>query len=46
MAKAKSEGVETLTLGVDITNDIAFNLYKSLGFEVISRIITHSKKIS
>ncbi len=45
MAKAKSEGVETLTLGVDITNDSAFNLYKSLGFEVSSRIITHSKKI-
>lgn len=46
MAKAKSEGVETLTLGVDITNHSAFNLYKSLGFEVLSKIITHSKKIS
>jgi ribosomal protein S18 acetylase RimI-like enzyme len=45
MAKAKSEGIEALTLGVDITNDSAFKLYNSLGFEVISRIVTHSKKI-
>lgn len=45
MAKAKSDGIEMLSLGVDVTNDSAFNLYKSLGFEVISRIITHSKKI-